>query len=64
MKLSAEARSVLETSMEYIEDIVAAMPDDRVLLYKNVVSNPIGDLPRYSIHIRIQHMLNISGRHH
>jgi len=67
MKLSAEARSVLETSMELnevdnlerddIEDIVAAMPDDRVLLYKNVVSNPIGDLPRYSIHIRIQHML-------
>jgi len=67
MKLSAEARSVLERSMEInqvdnlerddIESIVAAMPDDRVLLYKNVVSNPIGDLPRYSIHIRIQHML-------
>ncbi len=67
MKLSAEARSVLETSMELnkldnlerddVEGIIAAMPDDRVLLYKNVVSNPIGDLPRYSIHIRIQHML-------
>ena len=67
MKLSAEARSVLERSMEInkvdnlerddIEAVIAAMPDDRVLLYKNVVSNPIGDLPRYSIHIRIQHML-------
>ncbi len=67
MNLSAEARSVLERSMEMndvdylerddIETIIAAMPDDRVLLYKNVVSNPIGDLPRYSIHIRIQHML-------
>ena len=40
-----------------IENVISAMPDDRVLLYKNVVSNPIGDLPRYSIHIRIQHML-------
>ena len=33
------------------------MPDDRVLLYKNVMSDPLGDLPRYSIHIRLQHML-------
>ncbi len=67
MNLSAEARRVLETSMEInkvshkerdeIENVITAMPDDRVLLYKNVVSNPIGDLPRYSIHIRIQHML-------
>lgn len=67
MKLSDEARKVLETSMRknqtsetdrlQIEDIIKRMPDDRVLLYKNVVSNPIGDLPRYSIHIRIQHML-------
>ena len=67
MKLSDEARKVLESSMRInstgdrerkeIENLVAAMPDDRVLLYKNVVSNPIGDLPRYSIHIRIQHML-------
>ncbi|MDH5181057.1 MAG: hypothetical protein OEZ39_10660 [Gammaproteobacteria bacterium] len=67
MKLSDEARRVLETSMRInktgdaerreIEDVIARMPDDRVLLYKNVVSNPIGDLPRYSIHIRIQHML-------
>ena len=67
MKLSSEARDVLETSMrqnrvsarerDEIEAVVTAMPDDRVLLYKNVVSNPLGDLYRYSIHIRIQHML-------
>ncbi len=67
MKLSNEARRILETSMvinktsdaerQEVEDVVALMPDDRVFLYKNVVSNPVGDLPRYSIHIRIQHML-------
>ncbi len=67
MKLSEEARDILETSMrhnrvsdaerENIERVVAALPDDRVLLYKNVVSNPVGDLYRYSIHIRLQHML-------
>ena len=67
MILSAEARSVLETSMRQnkiddkqvneIEDLISKLPDDRVLLYKNVVSNPIGDIYRYSIHIRLQHML-------
>lgn len=67
MKLSSEARAVLETSLRQnrtgererreIEALIAALPDDRVLLYKNVVSNPIGDLPRYSVHIRLQHML-------
>ena len=67
MKLSAEARAVLETSMrinkvdagqrEDIESLVGLLPEDRVVLYKNVMSNPIGDLPRYNIHIRIQHML-------
>lgn len=67
MELSSQARNVIETSMRInrvseqerkeIERIVEILPDDRVLLYKNVVSNPIGDLPRYSIHIRIQHML-------
>ena len=67
MKLSAEAQKILETSMRInktndagrkeIDELIHLMPDDRVLLYKNVVSNPIGDLPRYSIHIRIQHML-------
>ena len=67
MKLSDEAHKVLESCMrmnkvsnaerEEIERVVGSMPDDRVLLYKNVVSNPIGDLPRYDIHVRLQHML-------
>jgi formate dehydrogenase subunit gamma len=67
MKLSVEARDVLDTCMrqhkvddrerQEIEQLVRDMPQDRVLLYKNVVSNPIGDIYRYSIHIRIQHML-------
>jgi cytochrome b subunit of formate dehydrogenase len=43
-----------------VEDVIEMMPDDRVLLYKNVISNPIGDLPRYSIHIRIQHLLTFT----
>jgi len=67
MKLSVEAKSVLETSMRQnrisdderkdVNDLISSLPDDRVLLYKNVVSNPIGDIYRYSLHIRIQHML-------
>ena len=67
MKLTDEARKVVDTSMRInnvgdeeradIEKVISDMPDDRVLLYKNVVSNPIGDIYRYSIHIRIQHML-------
>ncbi len=67
MKLSDEARTVLEISLRQnlatpetrgeVEALVARIPDDRVLLYKNVVSNPIGDIHRYSIHIRLQHML-------
>ncbi len=67
MNLSTQARRTLDRSMRInrvsddqraeIEAVIQAMPDDRVLLYKNVDSNPIGDLPRYSIHIRIQHML-------
>lgn len=67
MKLTAEAQNVIDASMRInntsaadkndIEQLIHSMPDDRVLLYKNVVSNPIGDIYRYSIHIRIQHML-------
>ena len=67
MKISDAAQKVLDTSMRInkvneaerkeIDDLIHLMPNDRVLLYKNVVSNPIGDLPRYSLHIRIQHML-------
>jgi cytochrome b subunit of formate dehydrogenase len=67
MKLSSQAKSILDRSLlinkasgevrAEVEEIVRMMPNDRVLLYKNVDSNPIGDLPRYDIHIRIQHML-------
>ena len=70
MKLSKEATEILQSSMRQnktgeeerkeIEELIARMPDDRVLLYKNVMSNPIGDLPRYSIHIRIQHLLTFT----
>ncbi len=67
MQLSNHARSVLETSMQQnkiddtekkeIEDLISVLPQDKVVIYKNVVSNPIGDIYRYNIHIRIQHML-------
>ena len=67
MKLSVDARSVLDRSMQQnhlvekdrqeVEELIQGLPEDRVLLYKNVVSNPIGDIYRYSLHIRIQHML-------
>jgi cytochrome b subunit of formate dehydrogenase len=70
MKLSEEARVVLERTLRErrcgpeeareIEALIAMLPDDRVLLQKNVDSNPIGDLPRYSIHIRIQHLLTFT----
>lgn len=67
MKLNDETHQALEVSMainkatdadrKEIEDLIVRMPDNRILLYKYVVSNPLGDLPRYSIHIRIQHLL-------
>lgn len=70
MKLSDEARSVLESAMaihrvtpaerQEIEETVAMMPQDRVVMQKNVDSNPVGDLQRYSIHIRIQHLLTFT----
>jgi len=70
MKLSKEADRVIQLSMRQnkidenqrkeIEYLVNLMPDDRVFLYKNVMSNPIGDIPRYSIHIRVQHLLTFS----
>ncbi len=70
MKLSKVAQRVLEKSMRQnrvtdnerkdIESLIELMPQDRVLLYKNVLSNPIGDLPRYSVHIRIQHLLTFT----
>ncbi|MDO8892243.1 MAG: cytochrome b/b6 domain-containing protein [Sulfurimicrobium sp.] len=70
MKLSQEAREVLDTAKRHnrvspeedrdIEEVVALLPDDRSVLYKNVDSNPIGDFYRYNIHIRIQHLLIFS----
>jgi cytochrome b subunit of formate dehydrogenase len=70
MILSKEATDVLQTTFRQrkvsdkdrkeVESLIARIPDDRVLLYKNVMSNPIGDLPRYSIHIRIQHLLTFT----
>lgn len=70
MKLSQQARDVLDTAKRHnrvtpeedrdIEEIVALLPDDHAMLYKNVDSNPIGDFYRYSIHIRVQHMLIFS----
>ncbi len=70
MKLSQEAREVLDTAKRHnrvnaederdIEEVIALLPEDRSMLYKNVDSNPIGDFYRYSIHIRIQHLLIFS----
>ena len=67
MRLTEEATSILETSIQQnnisdeerkdIETLIESLPDDRKLIYKNVDSNPIGDIERYSIHIRLQHML-------
>ncbi len=70
MKLSTEARAVLATAIRHnnigpdeerdIEEVIALLPEDRSMLYKNVDSNPIGDFDRYNIHIRIQHLLIFS----
>jgi cytochrome b subunit of formate dehydrogenase len=67
MKLSEEASGVLSTFLRQykipekdakeLEELVSIMPSDRKQIYRNVVSNPVGDLFRYSIHIRIQHLL-------
>lgn len=67
MKLSQEAREILDTAKRLnrvnpeedreIEEVIALLPDDRSMLYKNVDSNPVGDFYRYNIHIRIQHLL-------
>ncbi len=70
MKLSNDANKALKTffrqykiSMEDVndlEEVVSMMPDDRKQIYKNVQSNPVGDLFRYSVHIRIQHLLTFT----
>lgn len=70
MKLTTEARAVVTTAIQHnnigpdeerdIEEVIALLPEDRSMLYKNVDSNPIGDFDRYNIHIRIQHLLIFS----
>ena len=70
MKLSKEASGVLSTFLRQykisadhakeMEELVSIMPEDRKLIYKNVESNPVGDLYRYSVHIRIQHLLTFT----
>jgi len=70
MKLSNDASAVLGTSMRQnkisaevsreLEELVAMMPDNKKIIYQNVDSNPIGDLFRYSVHIRIQHLLTFT----
>ena len=70
MKLSKDANVVLNRflrqykvkaeDVDDLEEIVSMMPDDRKEIYKNVQSNPVGDLFRYSIHIRIQHLLTFT----
>jgi cytochrome b subunit of formate dehydrogenase len=70
MKLSKDASEVLgiflrqqKISVEEVrdlEEVISLMPDDRKEIYKNVHSNPIGDFFRYSIHIRIQHLLTFT----
>ncbi len=70
MKLSRDASAVLATSMrqnkisaevcQELEELVAMMPNDKKLIYQNVDSNPVGDLHRYSVHIRIQHLITFT----
>ncbi len=70
MELSELASEVLHDAMRRnkvsesvqsdILEIIKQLPEDRLYLCKNVVSNPIGDLPRYSIHIRLQHLLTFT----
>ncbi|HFC53447.1 MAG TPA: hypothetical protein ENJ43_03335 [Gammaproteobacteria bacterium] len=70
MKLSKDASAVLGTSMRQnkisaevareLEELVAMMPDDKKVIYQNVDSNPVGDLHRYSVHIRIQHLITFT----
>jgi cytochrome b subunit of formate dehydrogenase len=70
MKLSKDASGVLGTFLRQhrvsvedvrdLEEVVSLMPDDRKEIYRNVQSNPVGDLFRYSIHIRIQHLLTFT----
>jgi cytochrome b subunit of formate dehydrogenase len=53
MAISAKGKTFEEEYFTYV-DGVGSIPRD---IYKHVKSDPLGDLPRYSIHIVIQHLL-------
>lgn len=48
----------MNSEHENVEELIDRLPDN---LYKLVDSNPLGDIHRYSIHIRIQHALTFIG---
>lgn len=50
---STEIRDAQDDYFTYVEG-VGNIPRD---IYKHVTSDPLGDLPRYSVHIVIQHLL-------
>jgi len=51
--ISAKGKTFEEEYFTYV-DGVGSIPRD---IYKHVKSDPLGDLPRYSVHIVIQHLL-------
>jgi len=51
--MPAEGRARRDEYFTYVEG-VGSIPRD---IYKHVKSDPLGDLPRYSVHIVIQHLL-------
>ena len=51
--LPAKGKAHREDYLTYVEG-VGSIPRD---IYKHVQSDPLGDLPRYSVHIVIQHLL-------
>lgn len=53
MTISAVNKTEEDDYFTYVEG-VGAIPRD---IYKHVKSNPMGDLPRYSVHIVIQHFM-------
>ena len=51
--IPAKGKAHAEDYLTYVEG-VGSIPRD---IYKHVQSDPLGDLPRYSVHIVIQHLL-------
>ena len=60
LELSMQQQKLCDKERMEVERLIDRIPNDRVLLYKNVNSNPIGDIQRYSIHIRVQHLLTFT----